>query len=225
MSMGVQGVVDALRSAFERASGQTLDLDYNTSQELNKRLQAGEAADVVIGTRGMIDGLIAAGKIVPGSDVALASSIVGIAVRRGAPWPDISTTESFVQTLLAARAIACSDPAGGGASGVHFCKLIDRLGIANAIRPKLTLAPVGTFSAEYLVSGAVEIAVQQISELMVVAEADIVGPLPDDCQQVTAFVGGVHAQASDAEGARALLDLLRTPTAAVVIRAKGMVPA
>jgi molybdate transport system substrate-binding protein len=225
MSMGVQGVVDALRSAFERASGQTLDLDYNTSQELNKRLQAGEAADVVIGTRGMIDGLIAAGKIVPGSDVALASSIVGIAVRRGAAKPDISTTEGFVQTLLAARAIACSDPTGGGASGVHFCKLIDRLGIADAVTSKLRLAPVGTFSAEYLVSGDVEIAVQQISELMVVADAEIVGPLPKPVQQTTIFVGAVHAEAKAPAEARALLDFLRTPEAVTVIRAKGLVPA
>jgi len=224
-SMGVRGVVDALRPDFERTSGQTLELHYNTSQELNKRLQTGETADVVVGTRGMIDGLIAAGKIVPGSDMLLASSVVGIAVRKGAPRPDISTTEALVRTLRAASAIACSDPTGGGASGVHFCKLIERLGIADQITPKLKLAPTGTFSAQFLVNGEAEIAVQQISELMVIADADIVGPLPDDVQETTAFVGGIHPDARTPEAAKALLEFLRTPQAAAVIRAKGMVPA
>jgi molybdate transport system substrate-binding protein len=124
-----------------------------------------------------------------------------------------------------ARAIACSDPAGGGASGVHFCKLIERLGVADVVTPKLKLAPTGTFSADFLVRGEVDIAVQQISELMAVADADIVGPLPDDLQQTTAFVGGIHTQAKMPDVAAALLDFIRTPQAATVIRAKGMVPA
>jgi molybdate transport system substrate-binding protein len=225
MSMGVAGVMDALTPAFEQASGQKLEAIYNTSAALTKLLEVGAAADVVVGTRAMVDALIASGRVARGSDVDLASSVVGIAVRKGAGKPDISTTEAFLRALHAARAIACSDPAGGGASGVHFVKLIGQLGIADQITPKLRLAPVGRFSAEYLVSGEVEIAVQQISELMVVADAEIVGPLPDDIQQTTTFTGGIHAQASAPQAARALLDFLRTSEAAAVIRAKGLVPA
>jgi molybdate transport system substrate-binding protein len=225
MSMGVQGVMDALCPTFEQTSGRRLDLVFNTSQALDKLLQGSATADIVVGTRDMVDRLIAAGTVVRGSDVALASSVVGIAVRKGSPKPDISTREAFIRSLIAARAVACSDPAGGGASGVHFCKLIAELGIADQIKPKLTLVPMGHFSAEYVTNGAVEIAVQQISELMAVADADIVGPLPDDIQQTTDFVGGIHAQAKASDAAKALLDFLRTAQAASVIKAKGMVPA
>ena len=225
ISMGLQGVMETLGPRFEQASGCQLSLAFNPSAALNRRLQGGETADVVIGTRGMVDGLIAAGMVAPASDVVLAHSAVGIAVCKGARKPDISTAEAFTQALLAARAIGCSDPAGGGASGVHFRKLIERLGIADAIVPKIRLAPVGHFTAALLVSGDADLAVQQISELIVVEGAEVLGPLPGELGETSTFVGAVHAQAQEPRGAAALLAFLRTPEAVAVIKAKGLEPA
>jgi molybdate transport system substrate-binding protein len=225
VSMGVQGVMDAAGPMFERSSGHRLVLTFSTSKALGARMSDGETTDVVIATPLIMDPLVAAGAVVSGSVIPIAQSVVGIAVRRGAPKPDISTAEAFTQALLAARAIAHSDPAGGGASGVHFSKLIVRLGIADAITPKCRLAPMGTHSAALLVTGEVDLAVQQIPELAYVDGIEVVGPLPDALQEVTTFVGGIHAKAERPEAAKELLDFLRTPQAAAVIRAQHLEPA
>lgn len=225
VTMGLRGVMDALGPQFEQASGYRLSLAFNPSASLNRRLQAGETADVVIGTRAMIDGLIAGGKVTPGSDVAVAHSTVGVAMCKGARRPDISTADACVRALLAARAIACSDPTGGGASGVHFLELIERLGIAEAMKPKIRLAPVGTFTAALLVSGEAELAVQQISELIVVEGAEVIGPLPGELGETSTFVGAVHAAAKQPQAAQALLDFLRTAEAEAIIKARGLEPA
>jgi molybdate transport system substrate-binding protein len=225
VSMGVQGVMDAARPPFERASGYRLALSFSTSKSLSKRLTEGEIADLVIATPLILEPLVAAGLIAPGSVVALASSGVGIAVRRGAPKPDISTPESFKQTLLSARTIGHSDPAGGGASGVHFSQLIERLGIADAIRPKCRLAPTGTHSADLLLTGEAELAVQQIPELAYVDGIEVLGPLPGDLQLITTFAGCIHAQAAQPEGAKSLLNYLKSPAGLKAIKAQRLEPA
>ena len=176
-------------------------------------------------TREAIDGLIADGIVARGSDVTLARSGVGIAVRRGTPKPDITTPEALKRAVLAARAIGYSDPAGGGASGVHFEKVLRELGIADAVKSKIKYPPVGTHTAQMLLTGEVDLAVQQIPELIFVQGIGLVGPLPATLQLTTIFVGGIHAQAGEPGAARALLSFLRSPQAAEAFRAQGLEPA
>ena len=225
VSMGVQGVMDAIGPAFERGNPHTLALSFNTSKMLLQGLRGGATADVVISSREGLNGLIADGLVTAGSAVPLARSVVGVAVLKGAPKPDISTPEAFKRAVLAARAVAYSEPAGGGASGVHFEKLIHQLGIADAVKPKSKHPPVGTHTADMLVTGEVDLAVQQVTELMYVQGIDMVGPLPDELQLVTIFAGGVHAKARNPDAATALLAFLRTPAGAEAFKAAGLEPA
>jgi molybdate transport system substrate-binding protein len=224
VSMGVQGVIDGLRPAFEQTSGHRLAITYNTSKMLTQQLRGGAETDVVIGTRDHMDMLVADGLIAPGSDIALAHSIVGMAVLKGAPKPDISTPEAFKRAVLAARAVGYSEPAGGGASGVHFEKLIHQLGIADAVKPKAKHPPVGTHTADMLLTGEVDLAVQQVAELSFVKGIELLGPLPEELQHVTIFVGAVHARAGHAAAAKALLAFLRTPEGAAAFEAEGLDP-
>ena len=156
----------------------------------------------------------------------LARSGIVVAVRKGAPKPDISSPDALKRTLLAAKSISYVDPASGGASGIHFTKVLDRLGIANEMKSKTafpnpkTPAEVGALVA----NGEAEIGVHIIQELMPVAGIDIVGPLPGDLQNSIVFAGAVMANAKDSEAAKALVNFLLTPEAAAVIKAKGMEP-
>jgi molybdate transport system substrate-binding protein len=223
-TMGVQGVIDALQAGFEQRSGQRLAPTFNTSKMLLQALRAGEAPDAVVVTREGIDGLIADGIVVAGSDVTLARSLVGLAVRKGEPKPDISTPEAFKQAVLAATSIGYSEPAGGGASGVQFEKLIYRLGIADVVKPKSKHPPVGTHTADMLLTGEVDLAVQQVAELKYVQGIELLGPLPDELQLVTVFVGGVHTKAQNSEAAKALVAFLHSPEGAQAFRDQGMEP-
>jgi molybdate transport system substrate-binding protein len=225
VSMGVQGVMDTIGPGFERVSGHRLALTFNTSKMLLQTLRASAAPDVLVITREAIDGLMADGMVAAGSDVALAQSGVGIAVRWGAPKPDIATPDALKRAVLAARAIGYSDPAGGGASGVHFEKVLRELGIADAAKSKIKYPPVGTHTAQMLLTGEVDLAVQQIPELIFVQGIALVGPLPAALQLTTVFVGGVHAQAREPQAAQALLSFLRTPPAAEAFRTQGLEPA
>ena len=224
VSMGVQGVMDAIGPAFEQTSGHRLTLSFNTSKMLLQALRTGAAPDVLVITREGIDGLAAEGMVAPGSDVTFARSGVGVAVRLGAPKPDIATPEALERAVLTARAIGYSDPAGGGASGVHFEKVLRQLGIAEAVKPKIKYPPVGTYTAEMLLTGEVDLAVQQISELNFVRGIELVGPLPAALQLTTVFVGGIHAKARQPEAARVLLSFLRSPQAGEAFRAQGLEP-
>jgi molybdate transport system substrate-binding protein len=188
------------------------------------RIENGESADVLILSRAGMDRLIKTGKIAPGSDVSLASSAVAIAVKAGAPMPDISDPEALKQTLLAAKTISYTDPAAGGASGVYFAKLIERMGIADQMKAKIRFPAAGGFSADLLMTGEAELAVQQKPELMHVAGTAIVGVLPGDLNMVTMFAAAIGANTRMANAAKALMEMLRSPEAAAVFRAKGLDP-
>ena len=165
------------------------------------------------------------GKASAADVTVVASAGIGVAVRKGVPKPDISSPEALKRTLLAAKSITYSNPAGGAASGIHFAKVLDRLGIANEMKSKtvfrLTAGPVG----DLVVNGEAEIAVQQIQELVAVAGIELVGPLPGDLQDTIVFAAAIMASAKDTEASKALVNFLRTLTAAAVIKAKGMEPA
>ena len=224
-SIGVRSAAEALLTQFGDAGGHTLAVTWGTAPMLVKRIEDGETADVLILSRAGIDTLRKQGKIAPGSDVTLASSGVGIAVKAGAPKPDISTPEALKATLLKARSIAYSEPSAGGASGVYFAKLLERMGIAAEMKPKTKFPPAGGFSASLLITGEAELAVQQKPELLHVAGAEIVGMLPGDLNLVTEFAAGIMPDSKNGEAAKALIRMLQSSEAKAAFRAKGLDPA
>ena len=226
-AFGMQSVLEDLGPKFERATGHKLALTFATGGATVKRVQGGEVFDVVITLRQGIETLVKDGKAPAGNVTALASAGISVAVRKGAPKPDISSPDALKRTLLAAKSISYVDPASGGASGIHFAKVLDRLGIANEMKSK-TIFPNPKTPAEVgvlIANGEAEIGVHIIQELIPVAGIDIVGPLPGDLQNTIVFAAAVMASAKDAEAAKALVNSLRTPEAAAVIKAKGMEPA
>ena len=224
-SIGVRSAAEELFRQFEGQSGHRVAVTWGTAPMLAKRIESGERPDVAILSRAGIDALKNLGKIAPGSDVTLAGSGVAIAVKAGAAKPDISTPEALKRTLLACKAIAYSEPAAGGASGVYFAKLLQRMGIADAMKPKTKFPPAGGFSGELLLSGAAELAVQQKPELMHVKGTEIVGFLPGDLNMVTYFAAGILTGSKNAEAAKALIAMLRSTEAKAAFRAKGLDPA
>jgi molybdate transport system substrate-binding protein len=221
-TIGVQGAVEALVPQFEKASGHKLVMTWATAPMLVKRLQGGETADVMILNSAGIDTMTKEGRIAPGSGVTLASSAVAIAVKAGAPKPDISTPEALRKTLLATKSISYTDPAAGGASGIYFAKLLERMGIAKEVNAKNKYPPPGCYSGNYLLTGEAELAVQQKPELMHIAGTEIVGPLPGDLNMVTTFAAGIWVDSQNGETAKALVTFLHSPEAASVFRAKGL---
>jgi molybdate transport system substrate-binding protein len=168
-----------------------------------------------------MDRLVEQGKVDPTSRIEVAHSRLGLAVHGGAAHPDISTVEAFTKALLAARSVAFSE---SGASGIYFAKLIEKLGIADAIKAKATKIPAG-FTAEKLVTGEADLAVQQVSELMVVAGIEIVGKFPEDVQQVTSLSAAIMCDAENRIAAEYFLSALNNDQAAAAYRDSGMDPA
>jgi molybdate transport system substrate-binding protein len=224
-TIGVRSAAEDLFAQFGAASGHKLAVTWGTAPMLVRRIEGGETADVLVLSRAGLDALAKLGKVVPGSEVALASSGVGIAVKAGAPKPDISTPEALKQTLLEAKTISYSEPSAGGASGVYFEKLIERMGIAAEMRPKTKYPPAGGFTATLLVSGEAELAVQQKPELLHVKGVEIIGMLPGDLNLITAFAAGLMPDSKHAGEGKALIASLRSPQAVAAFRAKGLDPA
>jgi len=223
-AIAVQGVVESLIPAFQKAHGCTLDITWATAPLLLKRLQAGGKADALILNRAVTDTLLASGGIVAGSDVVIASSATAIAVKAGAAKPDISTPEALRRTLLDAKAISYTDPAAGGASGIYFAKLLDRMGIADEIHAKTKFPPPSGYAGMFLASGEADLAVQQVPELLHVPGIEIVGPLPGDLHMVTVFVAGIPVDSAQPALAKALIESLGTPEAKALFRSKGLEP-
>ncbi len=221
---GIQAVMEDLGPKFERASGHKLAITFGNLGVIVKRVQGGETADVVIIPRQGIDGFVKDGKAAAGNVAVIARAGIGVAVRKGAPKPDISSPEALKRTLLAAKSITYGDPALGGASSIHFAKVLDRLGIANEMKPKTVFSPAAT-GGFLVANGKAEMAVFQIQDLMPVAGIELVGPLPGDLQDTIVFSAAIMTGTKNAELAKALVDFLRTPEAAAVIKAKGMEPA
>jgi molybdate transport system substrate-binding protein len=223
-TIGVRSAAELLIAQFDQASGHKLVVTWGTAPMLVKRIEDGDTADVVVLSRGGIDALQKQGKIAAGSDVTLASSGIGIAVKAGAPKPDISTPEALKRTLLNAKSIAYSEPSAGGASGVYFAKLLERMGIAEQMKPKTKYPPPGGFSAKLLMTGEAELAVQQKPELLHVAGAEVIGLLPGDLNVVTEFAVAIMTGNKNGEAASALIKSLRSSEAVAMFRAKGLDP-
>ena len=224
-AIGMQSVMEDLGPKFERASGHKLAITFGSWGAVVKRVQGGEAADVIVIPRQGIDSLVKDGKAAAGEVTDVARSGMGVAVRKGAPKPDISSPEALKRTLLAAKSITYGNPAQGSASGSHFAKVLDRLGIADEMKAKTVFPPKPGTDPLLVANGEAEIGVNQIQELISVPGIELVGPLPGDLQNTLVFSTAIMAGAKDAEVAKALVNFLRTPEAAVVIKAKGMEPA
>ena len=217
-------VVLALVPDFEKQTGNKVVVDNDTAGGLKKRIESGEAFDVAIITPAIVDDLAGARKIAAGSRVNLATVGVGVVVKEGAPKPDVSTIEAFKSALLAAKSVAYIDPASGGSSGIYIDKLLERLGIADQVRPKTKLKK-GGHVAELIVSGEAELGLHQISEIVPVKGAALVGPLPKEIQNTTTYAAGLSASSQNKDAAQALIKMFSGPAAATVLKAKGMEPA
>jgi molybdate transport system substrate-binding protein len=221
-AIGMQTVMEDLGPKFERATGHKLAVTFANLGGVVKRVQGGETADVVVIPRQGIDSFVKDGKASADNVTVIARSGIGVAVRKGAPKPDISSPEAFKRTLLAAKSISYANPARGGAGGAYFAKVLDRLGIANEMKSKTVFPNPPAVVADLVSRGEAEIGVQQFQELMPVTGIEIVGPLPGDLQDTIVFAAAIMGAAKQTDASRALVDFLRTPEAAAVIKAKGL---
>jgi molybdate transport system substrate-binding protein len=219
-------VLLAMQADFEAKTGHRLKVENDTAGALQRRVAAGEAFDVLVITPAALAQLAQAGKVVDGAKSegatrTLARVAIGVAVKTGAAAPDISTVIAFQNALLAARAVAYIDPAAGGSSGIYLSQLFDKWGMADRIKAKAVLVP-GGLVAQRVVDGQADIAIHQISEILAVPGATLVGPIPAEIQNHTVYAGGVSTATADPVGARALLELLAGPNAASILKSKGM---
>ncbi len=213
-------VLDQLGPRFARDSGCRLAFDFDPSQAVARRIAEGAAFDIAIVTRPAIDALTAQRKVIAATCADLARTGLGLAVRAGAPKPDIGSVEAFRRALIAAQSVVRSRE---GASGQYFATLIDRLGIADAMRGKIIVAGSGRV-AEYVARGEAELAIQQISEIVPVAGAELVGPFPPELQVITTFAAGIAAASGRHDSAAAFIALLASSDAAPLYEANGLEP-
>lgn len=219
-SNALRAVLGELAPAFERAHGHKISASYDPALRMLKRIAAGETADLAISSAPAIDQLTKEGVIAAGSRRTLARFGIGVAVRAGAPKPDIGSVEAFKRALLAAQSVACTVE---GASGIHFTKLIERLGIAEQVNAKARRR-AGGLIGELVASGEAELAVQQIPELMAVPGIELVGPLPQALQVNSMLAAGIFTASNQPAAAQALIGFLATPDSVRVFKAKGFEP-
>jgi molybdate transport system substrate-binding protein len=206
--------------AYESESGYRTVIEWTPTTVIMNKIAEGERADAVVLIRDSMDKLVEQGLVDPATRIEVVDSRVGIAVPKGALHPDISTAEAFTSALLNARSVAYSK---AGASGIYFEAMMARLGITEAINARATVIPAG-FTAEKLTTGEADIAVQQLSELLVVPGIEIVGPFPDALQNVTHFSAAIMRDAVNREGAEHFLAMLTEERAVAAYRASGLEP-
>jgi molybdate transport system substrate-binding protein len=216
-TVGMQPATTELLAQFERETGHKIAVTYGIALVLKTKFLEGAPADVLILTSPIVEDLARQGKVAPGSKVDVARSGVGIAVKAGAPRPDISTPDAVKAAVLATKAVGYAKE---GASGIAFARAIDRLGIAEQVRAKYK--DTGTKTGEALVAGEIDLGAAQIPELMAVPGVDVVGPLPAELQTVTIFSVGLATEAKEADAAKALIQFLAGPAATPIYKAKGL---
>jgi len=225
ISTALKTVTDELLPPFERANGHTIGATYAPSGALIPRFDGGEPVDIFLTDSAAIDTLIKHGKVVA-PRVDLARTGIGIAVRKGAPKPDVSTPEALKRALLAAKTVGHAAPSGGSITAAHIQAVFRRLGIASQVTPKVKLAaggPNGRVSV-LISTGEAEIGLQQVSELMSNPGIEVIGMLPAELQQITIYSAGVTTSAREAEAAKALINALTAPSTAPIYKIKGLDP-
>ena len=224
-TVAVKAVMEELIPQFERASGHKVVIQFGTTAVLKKQIDAGDAFDVAIFTPPeLIEEMISQGKIAAGTRVDFARTEVGVAVRAGAPRPDVSTTETFKASLLTAKSVGYTDPALGGTSGIYLKGLIDRLGVTEDLKAKTKLSAGIPPLVEAIAKGEVEIGMLQISEIVPDQRLQLVGPLPKGMEKSTVMAVGLRTESKEPAAGRELIKFLVSPAARQVIKAKGMEP-
>ncbi len=216
-TVAVKSVVEELGPQFERETGHKLAVTYGVANIMKRQIEAGESFDVAIMTAPVADELIKQGRIVAATRTDVARGGIGIAARTGTPKPDIGSVEALKRALLAAESIAYSKE---GWSGVYFAGLLERLGIAEAMKPKTRYGAANV--GEMVAAGEAQMGVQLINELMAVPGLELVGPLPAEVQNHVILTAGVGAQARDPAAAEAFVRFVTAPAAAPLIRSKGL---
>ena len=217
-------VVLALVPDHTARTGVEVEVAADTAGALARRIEAGEAFDLVILTPAALTALADRGKVERASVAPVARVAIGVAVRAGAPLPALGTVDEFKAAVLSARKVAVIDPASGGSSGIYLAELFQRLGLADAMRAKAVLVP-GGYAAERVASGEADLAIHQVSEILPVAGVVLAGTLPAAIQNHTTYASAVATNGRLAEAAAAFAASLRSDAAASVIRTKGMEPA
>jgi molybdate transport system substrate-binding protein len=217
-SMATRELLGELVAEYQAATGQPVTSEAAGGVDVAKRVRAGEAVDVVILSSTAIDSLVAAGSLLPGSRIDLVKSGVSIAVRAGAPRPDVGSEDAVKRAVLAARTLSYST----GPSGVYLEKLFERWGILAQIRERIVVPPPGVPVGSLVASGKVELGFQQLSELMSLPGIAVIGPLPPEIQTITIFSGGISNGCARPEAARALLSHFASPSVAQTKRRHGM---
>ena len=205
---------------YERASGNKINISFGSGPVVLEQVRAGVTGDLFIGPDEFADPLTKEGKLVAGSRVEFAVSGAGVAVRAGAPKPDVSTPEKFKAAMLAARTVSHS----AGASGLHIARMFERLGIAAQIKAKLVAPKAGEPVGRVVARGDAEIGIQQLIELLPVAGITILGPLPGDLQRNIPYGTSTLPSSTQRDTAKTFVGYLRSGEAAAILKQKGMDP-
>lgn len=208
-ALAVKEVVEPAAQAFTQATGESFDSFFGPVGALQAKIAAGESADLAILIPSALEKLQKEGALTGRWDLGRVG--VGVAIREGAPHPDLSTSEAFKQTLLDARSIALTDPAVGGTAGIYLAGLLERMGIADAIKPKVQWQKNGFFTALAVAQGAAELGMTQMSEIVAVKGAVVAGPLPAPLQMVTTYCAAIFSASQAQEKARAFIERLVSP--------------
>jgi molybdate transport system substrate-binding protein len=220
-AVALHPAVDVLIPDFEKSSGHKVTIAYGNAGAIAERFLKGEAADLLINAAPLMDQLRAQGKVLAGDRIIIAKVGVSGFVRKGAAKPDMSSTDAFKRSMLAAKTIIYPDPAGGGASGIYMASLLERLGIGGEMKPKTKLSPSANVLYASVANGDVEIGFNQISEVLAQPSVEFAGPLPSEIQNYTQFSPGIITGTNQADAARALVAFLTSPAAQTVLKAKG----
>jgi len=221
VSNAMKTTLEELVPQFEKASEHKLAITFGAASELKTEIEKGAAFDVAILTPAVIDALATAGKVVAASRTDIARAPFGMASRKGAPKPDISTVEAFKRALLDAKSIAYVE---AGAGAPYLKSVFERLGIADQVKPKLKSLPTSNPAAHAVANGEAELGITAISEILPYAGAELVGPLPAEIQFYSVSAAVVAANAKKPEAAQFLIKFLTAPAAAAVLKAKGLTP-
>jgi molybdate transport system substrate-binding protein len=212
-----------LKSSFEHFTGDNITISYDSVGAVMRRVELGEAADVVIASRAQIAEMVRQGKVAGDSELTIARAGIGAFVRKGTPTPDISSPDAFTKALLDARSLAFNNPDHGGAAGAYMQRLIERLGLTQTLRPKLVLASGGAAGiVDVLASGKAELAFYQLVQMDAALEPGL--PLPDLFQGYTLFGAGVAAASSEPRASRSLISFISSEEAGAVFRSAGLRP-
>ena len=220
----MQTVFKDAAAEFERASGHKLVFDYRTMGAITERVLKGDSAELVIGSTASLTRLVAEGKIDPRSTVDIAKVGVGLIVPAGDPKPRLESVDDLRRALLGAQRVVYADPAGGGAAGIHVAKVIERLGIADEVRPKTKYGAGGDVAEVAMAQGTGTLGLTQISEIVGKPGGQFVGPLPEELQNYTGVTVGTPAGAPQSEPVAQFIRFLKSPAVAAAIATRGMQP-